>query len=483
MSDRPNIVLICVDQMRYDCMSIAGHPAVETPFLDHMAHTGVRFTNAHTAVANCIAARASLFTGMGQRSHGRVGYNDGVPWRYENTLAGEMTGAGYQTFAAGKMHVYPQREKMGFEDVILHDGMVHYYGLDSESDYEQWLLREVGPDRGLFDHGLPANSWVARPWHLAEYTHPTYWLVSRCVEFLARRDQARPFFMFMSFVAPHPPLVPPQCYFDQYIRQELPAPPVGDWVDKFTPPAGQNRWDHSTSYARLDSRAMHRAQAGYYGQITQIDHQIGRFLEHCSDHGVLENTVFMFISDHGEMLGDHNRFRKTLPYAGSARVPMLLKLPERFGCPAGQTPGELVEMRDVMPTLLEVAGAPIPETVEGKSLLSLVTGQDVQWRGHLHGEHTAGSDSNHYLTDGRYKYIWYSQTGIEQLFDTQADPQELHDLIDEPRRRDDVERLRRLLIEELTGREEGYTDGKKLIVGRKCSPVLSHIRPREASAG
>ncbi|MFB3894564.1 MAG: arylsulfatase [Phycisphaerae bacterium] len=476
MPDRPNIVLICVDQWRWDCLSIAGHPAVETPHIDHLANRGVRFTQAHTAVASCIAARAGLLTGLSQRTHGRVGYQDGVEWRYPTTLAGEFGKGGYQTVAVGKMHVHPQRNNVGFDEVILHDGMLHFYGTGRDSDYETWVRRECGPDCGLFDHGLEANSWVARPWHLPEYTHPTYWVVSRAAEFLRRRDTTRPFFMFMSFVAPHPPFVPPQFYLDQYLRQDLPAPPVGDWVGRIPRDLATGRWDHRTQFAQLDPRAQHRAQAGYYGLITQIDHQIGRFLEYMGDHGLAENTLLVFVSDHGEMLGDHHLRHKASPYAGSIRVPLI------FSCHRGNlvrpvTPrGQVVELRDIMPTLLDFAGLPIPSSVEGASLMPAIRGDNKPVRSHLHGEHTWGDLSNHYIHDGRFKYCWYSQIGLEHLFDTADDPTEMHDLIDSPSHRDIAERLRRLLVQELTGREEAFvgSDGR-LIVGRPIKPTLSHV--------
>ncbi len=473
---RPNIVLICVDQMRHDCLSIAGHPAVETPMLDTLAADGVRFTNAYSAVPSCIAARASLFTGLKPETHGRVGYRDGVTWNYETTLAGEMTKAGYQTISVGKMHVHPQRNKVGFEDVVLHDGMLHCYGHKRESDYEDWVKAELGPDCGLFDHGLPANSWVARPWHLPEYTHPTYWATSRAVEFLGKRDESRPFFMFLSYVAPHPPLAPPRCYFDQYDNQDLPAPPIGDWADNFV--AGDQdtgRFSHSTLRGKLDPRAQHRAQAGYYGLITQIDHQIGRFIEYCSEYDVLKNTVFMFVSDHGEQLGDHYLFRKTLPYAGSARVPLIMKFPQGWIEKRHQTYDHPVELRDIMPTVLDIAGAPIPESVEGRSLLGLAKGEDTPWRQYIHGEHPIGDLANHYITDGKHLYAWYSQTGVEQFFHTEKDPHEMHNLIDDPAQGEIIDRFRKLLIKELQGREEGYSDGEKLIVGCEPTGVLSHI--------
>ncbi len=476
--DRPNILFINVDQMRYDCLSVAGHPVVETPNLDYIAHRGVLFTNAFTGVMSCIGARAAIHTGLSQRSHGRVGYRDGLTWKYPVTLAGELTRAGYQTQAVGKMHVHPQRWPAGFENVVLHDGFLHYYGKDRADDYADWLARQMGQQEvTYFDHGLAANSWVARPWHLPEHTHPTNWVVTRSCEFLKRRDESRPFFLFMSFVRPHAPLDPPQAYWDQYIDQEMPAPPVGDWADALV--ARGSRWDPNTLCGVLDERAQRRAQAAYYALITHLDHQIGRFVEYLSDYRQLDRTVFLFASDHGELLGDHHLFRKALGYSGSAQVPMLAAFPAGTGIPGGRRVHELVELRDIMPTLLEIAGAPIPESVEGASLMPLIRGRQAQWRTYLHGEHSGGEWSNHYLTDGKHRYIWYSASGMEQLFDIEIDRQELHDLAGRPEFNGQLRRLRSALAAELAGREEGYSDGSQLRAGRKAVSCLSHILPGE----
>ncbi|MEX0777007.1 MAG: arylsulfatase [Phycisphaeraceae bacterium] len=471
---KPNIVLICVDQMRYDCLSIAGHPAVETPHLDALAHGGTRFTQAHTAVASCIASRVALMTGLSQRTHGRVGYQDGVETNYPVTLAGELSRGGYQTVNIGKLHVHPQRNPIGFEKSVLHDGVVHYYGADYQSDYESWVRDTYGPDAdGLLGHGITANSWVARPWHLEETAHPSYWITTKAAEFLQSGRDDRPFFLNLSFVAPHPPLVPPQCFFDQYLRQDLPAPPVGDWLHKLPLDPQAQRWTHDTICGILDPRAQHRAQAGYYGLITQIDHQVSRFIEHLMRQGLDHDTLIMFVSDHGELLGDHHLFRKTLPYAGSARIPLILRLPPVWREDAARTCDAVVELRDLMPTLLDAAGLPIPACVEGASLLPLVRGQKRDLRPYLHGEHSGGALSNHYIVDGRYKYIWYSQLGVEQLFDTREDPQELHDMVEHASQAEHLERLRGHLVRELIDREEGYSDGQRLIPGRPAKSVLT----------
>ena len=213
-STGPNVVLILADQWRGDCLSIAGHAVVRTPYLDQVASRGVRFTRTYSATPTCIPARAGLYTGLSQDHHGRVGYQARVPWNYETTLAGEFTRAGYQTQAIGKMHVYPERSQMGFQSVVLHDGYLfssRQSGRDYDllDDYVPWLRQQLGRDADYLDHGVNCNSSVARPWDKAEYLHPTNFIVTQALEFLRRRDPRKPFFLYLSFHRPHPPYDPP----------------------------------------------------------------------------------------------------------------------------------------------------------------------------------------------------------------------------------------------------------------------------------
>lgn len=483
--NKPNLLLITVDQMRGDCLSALGHPVVETPNLDALAHRGVLFRNAYSATPSCIPARAAIFTGMSQRSHGRVGYQDRVPWTYEHMLPGELAKAGYHTQCVGKMHVYTTRNLCGFHNVVLHDGYMHYNRykrgvaaaehFDACDDYLRDLKRQAGFDQDLLDSGMDCNaSTVARPWHLAESLHPTNWAVTESIDFLRRRDPSKPFFLWTSFVRPHPPFDPPQVYFDMYKDLEMPAPPVGDWVDEESAMHGDP--SPVTAFRKLEGRRLSRAQAAYYALITHLDDQIGRLLNGLNEHGVLNDTLILFTSDHGELMGDHHYFRKSLPYEGSAKVPFLLYDPgANLGLQRGTTVDRVVELRDIMPTLLEAAGVPIPESVEGASLLPLAQGQAPAWRDYVHGEHTAGPLSNHFITDGRTKYIWFSQTGREQLFDLTADPQECADLSGSAEHASLREAFRSRLIEELQDREEGYSNGTELIAGRTPRPVLAHI--------
>lgn len=474
MDTRPNLILLMADQFRGDCLGIDGHPDVKTPHLDALAAQGVRFPNAYSACPSCVPARACLYTGMSPVHAGRVGYEDGVPWRYPHTLAGELARAGYYTQCVGKMHVHPLRTNLGFHDVRLHDGYLSAYRRPDipacedqrrADDYYWWLRGELGAAADPGDTGLDCNSWVARPWIYEEKYHPTNWAAAECVDFLRRRDRSMPFFLMASFVRPHPPLDAPQCYFDLYDRKELSPPWRGDW--NFEDRARQARYRYDAQTAPLDPEALRRMRVGYYACITHLDHQIGRLLTALGEEGLMDNTVMLFVSDHGEMLGDHLLFRKAKPFQGSARVPLFLSGPEEL---VGRgVRGELAELRDVMPTLLELAGAPIPDTVDGHSLLHPAA------RPYLHGEHALGEDSMHFIVTPTDKFVWYSQTGRELYFDLERDPHETHNAAADSGRAPRVDQLRRLLVRELAGREEGYSDGQRLIIGRPPRNVLTTI--------
>lgn len=482
---KPNILLITTDQMRGDCLGIQGHPVVETPHLDTMAHNGAIFTNAYSAVPSCIASRAAIMTGLSQNSHGRVGYEDRVEWDYEHYLAGELASVGYHTQAIGKMHVHPARSLCGFHNVILHDGYLHTYRNKripaSESwfntdDYLPWLKEKLGHDADIIDSGLDCNSWVARPWPYPEHLHPTNWVVNESIDFLRRRDPGKPFFLMMSFVRPHSPLDPPQFYYDMYKDVEMSSPPIGDWAE-----IGDDDMRDALVYngygGKLGDRALHRARAAYYGSITHIDHQIGRFLQAMSDEDILNDTIILFTSDHGDMLGDHNWFRKSIPYEGSTSIPFILYDPgKNLGLKSGAIIDNIVELRDIMPTLLDIGGAKIPDSIEGSSIMPLARGQEAPWREYLHGEHSFGIASNHYIVTEEDKYIWYSQTGEEQYFNLEEDPTELHNGIKDGEYSSRIEFLRKMLAKELEGREEGYSDGNRLIVGQTPKQSLSHIK-------
>nr|WP_304955708.1 arylsulfatase [uncultured Acetatifactor sp.] len=475
---QPDILLIMTDQMRGDCLGIAGHPDVKTPYLDHLASIGVRFSNAYTACPSCIPARCALHTGLAPEHHGRVGYMDRVPWDYPVTIAGELSKAGYYTQCVGKMHVHPLRNLMGFHNIDLHDGYLHAYrganvpyaeNQRIADDYFYWLKSQIGIDRDVTDEGLECNSFTARPWMYEERLHPTNWVTDRSIDFLRRRDRSKPFFLMASYLRPHPPFDAPRYFFDLYRNQKLTPPVIGGWADEERLQRLGRRTDADTG--SVDPELMRQAQIGYYACITHLDNQIGRLVDALKDDSSYENTVILFTSDHGELLGDHHTFRKTRPYQGSIQIPLIIaNAPDMV---PGTVCDQLAELRDILPTLVELGGGETPEGIDGLSLL-----HDCG-REYLHGEHSGGDLGNQYIVTKQDKYCWFMESGKEQYFRLDTDPQEKHDAITDPDCQERISCLRQILIRELTGREEGYTDGKQLIAGKEQKSCLSFLPPYE----
>lgn len=471
MNTRPNIVLIHADQWRADCLSFTGHPSVETPHLDSFFRSGVSFSKAYAAVPSCIASRASLMTGLTQRTHGRVGYRDGVPWKYDTTLAGTLADAGYHTQAVGKMHVYPERNLLGFHNVVLHDGYLHRSrsqgDIADRDDYLLWLRDRRGATADFIDTGMGCNGYAVAPWCYDTLEHPMAWVTTESIDFLRRRDPDKPFFLYTSYHRPHPPLDPPRDYLAMYDRKTLPPPVMGDWAELLRADRGPD------SPVPSHPDAIDRARKAYYAQLTFIDHQINRLIHALHERMLMDNTWIIFVSDHGDMLYDHNLTAKALPYEGCARVPLIIRYPQKNALPTGRTIDAPVEMRDIFPTMCDIAGIETPKSVEGKSVMPLCRGESPAWRDYIHGEHEWGEGSNQWLTDGKWKYAWFSQTGREQLFDLVNDPNEQHDCAGQ--KANELAEWRTRLVQELDGREEGYSDGNKLIVGRNPTQVLKHI--------
>lgn len=487
MNTTTNVVVLMCDQFRGDCLSFAHHPDVKTPYLDSLAQDGVFFEKAYSACPSCIPARAALLTGRSQRGHGRVGYEDNIPWKYRHYLAEEFSNAGYQTQCIGKMHVHPPRLLCGFQGLKLHDG---YLGCYRSGDIPTWmhqsyhddylydLQNQLGRNADIHTSGPECNSWVTHPWIYEERLHPTNWVTDNSIRFLQTRDRTKPFFLMSSFVRPHQPLDPPMSYYAMYKDKPLADSATGDWDD--VEATKQHGYQYDSIYGCCDSQLQHDAKAGYYASITHVDHQIGRIITALKEDGSYDNTIILFLSDHGEMLFDHQLWRKVFPYEGSTRIPFLLHIGANIQKISPHRNHDIVELRDVMPTLLDLCHLPIPDTVDGLSLKDTILRETSVPRTYLHGEHSFHSGfSNHYIVTPTDKYIWFSESGREQYFNLAKDPKESHNAIEDEEAQERIQQLRHYLIQELDGREEGYSDGVKLYAGKKTLNVLSTVHDKE----
>ncbi len=221
-----------------------------------------------------------------------------------------------------------------------------------------------------------------------------------------------------------------------------------------------------------------------------VDEQVGRILEALEQRNMLDDTLIVFFSDHGDMLGDQNLWRKTYAYEPSAHIPMLLRPAQGMNLgPKGQVAEQPIEIRDLLPTFLDVAGAPIPEHLDGKSLLHLLRSKGTDWRPYIDLEHNVCYDViNHWngLTDGKWKYIFHAYSGEEQLFDLKSDPHELRDLAKLPEFSGTLSLWRDRMIEHLRERGEEWVRDGKLAVRKQSmmlSPNFPGYRPLESAKG
>jgi len=430
---RPNILLITTDQQRYDAMGLNNPPsALRTANLDHLAASGVNFSRAYATCPVCIPARRTLLTGLHPATHGLLHYQDGVEFNPQFTLPGLLRDAGYQTELIGKFHLHPQRKRFGFDHMTLSESPNHRpeSNVQAVNDYTEWLLQQDTPGEPN-NHGINGNSRTARPFNLDENYHQTSWTADCAIDFLnRRRDPSCPWFLHLSFWAPHPPLIPPQAYWDFYKDLDL-RPTLGQW----TPPQPEQAprgVAPDAAVGPFDPEEIRRAIAGYFGLIHHIDDRIRAVLERYFVHGssrVKEPTLIVFTSDHGEMLGDHHLFRKSLPYEAAAHVPFFIA-----GRHVDITPGtcdSLVGLEDVAATLLDILGLDLPDAYAGpresKSLAPALRGQPVKTRDVLFGQLDAGRAANLYCVQGPHKYIRFTATGEEQLFHVIDDPHECRD--------------------------------------------------------
>ncbi|MGW0938473.1 sulfatase-like hydrolase/transferase [Streptomyces sp. NPDC002666] len=452
MSTRPNVLLITVDHWFGRLLGCAGHPVIQTPTLDSLAAAGTRYTRAYSESPVCVPARRSIMTGATPRSHGDRTFQQDLPMPELATLAQTFRDNGYQAYAVGKLHVYPQRSRIGFDDVWLSEEGRSQWGV--ADDYERFLA--ANGHAGLsYAHGMSNNQYTYRPWHLPEAMHVTHWAARTMAETIVRRDPTRPAFWYLSFTAPHPPLTPPAAYLDMYAGQEMDEPVIGDWVvgDEAAPPQLQRR-RHADSPVGMREAEEQAAKRAFYAQCTYVDHQLRFVIGTLREQGLLDDTVIMFTSDHGDMLGDHDLWAKRVFYEKSANVPMLLVGDAASGrVPAGEVDGRLVGLQDVMPTLLGLAGIEVPDEVEG---VSMVDGT----RTFLHGEYGEGAEATRMAHDGRYKLVYYPMGNIVQLFDVPEDPWDEHDLGDAAELAPVRERLLRKIADEAYGTDlEWITDG------------------------
>ncbi|MFI3316632.1 MAG: arylsulfatase [Rikenellaceae bacterium] len=458
---KPNIILIMTDQQRFDALGCV-NDAVISPNLDALAQSGYLFTAAYSSTPSSTPARAGLLTGMSPWGHGLLGYGQQAT-RYQFTMPQMLSDAGYNTIGIGKMHFNPQRNTHGF-DLVINDESGRVEDEYFVSDYRKWFYSQAlseDPDKT----GVGWNSHIARPYALDEKLHPTQWTGDVAVDAIEGYDSEQPLLMKISFARPHSPYDPPQRVLDMYDHIEAPAPTIGDWTPAAWAEFSDPSYMSDAAIGAFGDEYAQNSRKYYHASVTFVDEQIGRIIEALKANDMYEESLIIFISDHGDMLGDHNLWRKTYAYEGSAAVPYIVKLPANINSVvvAGSQIDQPVELRDILPTMLDLCSAEQPSQMDGLSLMPLFEQSAPLWREYLDLEHSQFYfDENYWmaLTDGKIKYIWSRATGVEQLFDLTSDPYEARNLVDSRRYQATLKKMRARMVEHLSVRgPEWVEDG------------------------
>ncbi len=429
----PNILWYCTDQQRFDTIGALGNRYVRTPTIDGLVRDGTAFTHAYCQSPICTPSRASFLTGMyPSRVHNTRNGNETFP-SVPPLITKMLADSGYECGLVGKFHLQSagHRTEPRIDDGYSYWKFSHAPRDDwpEGHDYAQWV-RQRGGD---------LDRMRGSPQRVPPEFHQTTWASDMALEFLGR-ERDHPWLLSVNLYDPHPPFVPPKIYADKFDPQQMPGPYFRE--HDLVQQEKLRDVDFQDEVKTPPQHGAHRQQALYYAMIAQIDDQLSRILHALEQSGQRENTVVIFTSDHGEALGDHGLMYKGCRfYEGLVRVPLIFSWPGRFQ-PGIQSSG-LVELLDMTATIVELAGLPQPESMQGKSLLPILLGHQApdHFRDSVRCEYfdaldpsfTGGSGTfaTMYRTD-RYKLSVYHGKNLGELYDLVEDPWEFNDLWDDP---------------------------------------------------
>ena len=450
---RPNIVFIITDQQRFDTIAAHGFDYMETPNLDRLVREGTSFSRMFVTSPSCAPSRASLFTGLYPHTNGTL-RNDEA---WTQTWVGRLAAAGYRCVNVGKMHTHPFEEPFGFHErhVVENkdratsrlphfldnwDKAFHTRGLEKPSRRTYRRRADYKDRLGAFVWDLPAD------------LHSDNFVPDLAKLWLETYPGREPFFLEIGIPGPHPPYDPTQAYVDKYEGKALPEP-ILDAADLASQPVALKKLreqhmatDHDAivHLAEPTPEQLRRQRAHYFANVSMIDTKIGELIEALRQRGVLDETVIIFTSDHGDCLNDHGHSQKWTMYEQSVRVPAIVWAPGRVR--GGQTVDDLVSLFDFGPTILELAGLAKPSWMEARSLLPYLADGGTDPRPYVFAEHAQDKilEATEFMTmirDQRWKLVHFVDSDEGQLFDLDADPREALNLWDDPAHRETKRRL------------------------------------------
>ncbi|MFW6261665.1 MAG: sulfatase, partial [Spirochaetota bacterium] len=429
MSSRPNILFIMADQFRSDYYGAAGADFVRTPALDALAARGTRFTRAYTNSPVCSPARIGLATGLYPFRTGALDNNSFSPLSHA-TYYQRLRDSGYRVGMVGKhdlakndrfkgrLGLRPLTYAFGFTDPHETAGKMEAGKLgEPQCPYTHTLA-----DRGLFETFLDdyrkraKTGWVKDASHDSilptELYHDAY-IGEHACRWLEEIDDDFPWHMFVSFIGPHDPFDPPSEYAERYRDEKMP-PAIADEL------GNKPRW-HAERDVELSEEEIARTRRQYCAEIELIDEYVGRMMETLERRGLLENTIVLFVSDHGEMLGDHGMYTKSVAYEGATHIPLVVAGP---GLQRGAVSDALVGLIDLNPTLCELAGLDAQPGIDAQSFAPLLRGETQR---HRDSVYITLRRFQAVVTD-RYKFV-NNYNDLDEVYDLHDDPQELDNLV------------------------------------------------------
>lgn len=463
---RPNIVMVMADQMAGPALPCYGHPVVRAPHITRLAREGVAFTSAYCANPLCAPSRASLMTGQ---LPSRIGaYDNAAEFPTSTpTVAHYLRHMGYHTSLCGKMHFIGPDQLHGFDERLTTDIYPADFGWTPD-----WERPEHRPS---WYHNMLSivQAGTCQTSNQLDFDEEVIFHALRKIYELARNDDERPFFLLVSFTHPHDPFAVPQATWDRYEHDEIDLPVVAPIsVDQLDPHS--RRVHHVCDLDRYEQTEdrVRRARHAYYASISYVDDKVGQLMQALEATGLGEDTIVLFTSDHGEMLGERGLWYKMSFFEWSARVPLVVWAPGLFA--PRQVDGH-VSLVDILPTLADLAAGDgespdLADRIDGQSLVPLLQGDERGWADTAISEILCeGAIAPCFMIRrGRYKYV-YSEPDPDQLYDLDADPHELENLASRP----EYQALRNAFYAEVMARWDPEAIKQDVLASQRCRRLVA----------
>lgn len=427
-NNRPHIVLIMTDQQRFDTIGAWGHDHMITPNMDRLAAEGLSFRQAYCPGATCVASRAATFTGMYPHTTGVYSFD---PWADHRNWVQDLADGGYFCANIGKMHFTPRDVPGGFHERVIVENptnTTHDNG-NADDDWGRFLSLngQVRPNHRQNTDPDWISKYQGVPWHLEERYHSDVFIGDSAVSWIRDHHGTKPVFLQVGLTGPHEPWDPLQRHLDRYDGVELPKRTLRDGELNEKPPqhrAHLENFADAGGEARIDLRGatdddIDWMRRNYYAKITTVDEQVGKVLQALDDKGWLDDSLLIFCSDHGEMLGDHGLAYKWLMYDSITHIPLIVRHPGSITNPSSSD--DLVSLMDLGPTILQAAGLDVPTYMEGRSLVPYLQGNDVTPRDFVVCE----DNYQIMFRTQTHKLVYHPGQELRELYDLQADPDEL----------------------------------------------------------